>query len=338
MQHSFFHERKPPAVKLDADLEFVLRITFGTSLDGISPPPSIAAARGWARRLRIDDRFSQKLATVHSKEPLDATANSEFDATLQALKEASSARLEVLAHLATAVLDAGIEVILIRQAALYAGDSEGWGSQTDINVLVQELDIKALTLALIRAGCSTELRLHHARQFSAAGARNAVFAGHQGAAVVLHSQLRFLRTATAGDFIDLATLKRCGQLTREASTPTNVWLPSKVVRAADLVGQSLIEQRFAPEFNAFGALLEAQHLGLDTDEGLASDVRLMLQSDVAPAEFEAMRELVRVLSQGDVRLLSKPARTLLNHAIAAVAAPSYRTRLQLQRKAQSWQR
>ncbi len=203
MLHCFFHERNPPAVKLDADLEFVLRVTLGTSLDATSPPPSIANAWHWARQLRIDDRFSRKLAALHSKEPLGAEAFTELEATLQTLKEASSARREVLEHLATAVQNAEIEVALIRQAALYAGDSEGLGSETDIDVLVQESDIKVLTLAVIRTGCSTELRPYHAARFSAADVRNAVFVGHQGAAIVLHSQLRFLRMASGGDFVDL---------------------------------------------------------------------------------------------------------------------------------------
>jgi len=63
----------------------------------------------------------------------------------------------------------------------------------------------------------------------------------------------------------------------------------------------------------------------------------MLQTDVEHAEFEALRELLRVLGKGELSGLSKRARTLLNHAIAAATAPSYRARLLLQRKAQMWQ-
>jgi hypothetical protein len=76
---------------------------------------------------------------------------------------------------------------------------------------------------------------------------------------------------------------------------------------------------------------------LGQDEDLAFDAYLMLQTDVEHAEFEALRELLRKLSTGELSSLSKRARTLLNHAIAAATVPSYRARLKLQRRAQMWQ-
>jgi len=258
------------------------------------------------------------------------------------------AREEVHQRLVAAVEACGIEVVLVSQAApgssrirsatsFWKPSMSGF-DVVDVDVLVSDSDLEKLTIALISAGCTTQLRSNGVPQPASARGRTAVFLGQKGAAIVLHTQLRFLRMVPGGVFIDLACLKRCGLLLRDDVTQNkSLWVPSKAVQAADWIAQALVEQRFAPEYPAVSSWLVAQSLGLGQDEDLAFDAYLMLQTDVEHAEFEALRELLRALGKGELTGLSKRARTLLNHAIAAATVPSYRARLRLQRKAQMWQ-
>lgn len=332
MLHLLFHELHPPRIKVDADLEFVFRVTFGKGSEIGTPPPSGMAAWRWARQLGLDCRMAERCAALQAQQALGKAAVREIEVIRLQMTANERARAEARQRLATAVEACGVEVVLLRQAALYvSGVSDFSGKETDCDVLVQESDLDKLTIALINAGCVTELR-------ATASGRKAVFLGQQGGAIVLHRQLRFSRMVPGGVFVDLACLKRCGLLLRDDVTKNKyLWVPSKAVQAADLTAQALVEYRFAPEFAATSALLDAQSLGLGQDEDLAFDAYLMIQTDVEHAQFEAWRELMRALTAGDLGGLSKRARTLLDHGLAAATLPSYRLRLRAQRRAQKWQ-
>lgn len=332
MLHLFFHDLYPPSVKIDADLEFVFRVTFGKGSEMGTLPPSGAAAWRWARQLGLDCRMAERLAALQAQQVLGNAAARELDATRQQMAASELARAEVRQRLAAALDACDVEVVWLRQAALCVnGVSDFSGNETDSDVLLQESDLEKLTIALVNAGCMTQLR-------DAATGQKAVFLGQRGAALVLHRQLRFLRMVPGGVFVDLACLKRCGLLLRDDVTKNkNLWVPSKAVQAAEFTAQALVESRFDPEFAALCALLDAQSLGLGQDEDLAFDAYLMLQTDVEHAEFEAWRELMRALCAGDLGGLSKRGRTLLDHALAAASVPSYRLRLRAQRRAQKWQ-
>lgn len=334
MLHLFFHDLHPPAVALDSDLEFVLRVTFGSDSGQCARPSSGDGALHWAKHLGLVQRLAQRMSAV-AQQALGASPAHELELAKQQSATDARARAEVQQRLCDALQSNGVEVALIRQAAIdCTRDGEVPNCNTDVDILLRDSDVQKLTIALIGAGCTTQLR--QGSQASSTLAR-AVFLGHQGAAIVLHTRLRYLRMVPGGVFIDLDCLKRCGQLSRDDATPKNLWLPSRAVQAAEWTAQALVEQRFAPEYQAVSALLDAQRLGLANDEDLAFDAYLMLQTDVEHAEFEAMRELLRKLADGDLSGLSKRARTLLDHAIAAATSPAYRARLRLQRKAQIWQ-
>ncbi len=384
MLHLFFHELTPPAVKIDADLEFVLRVAFGAGSDGITPPLSGEGAWRWARQLGLDCSIAERLTADRAQELLGPTPARELEVVRSQLTADKLAREEAHQRLVAAVEASGVEVVLLRQAALgrlnsYSETSNSASAREDpsglagveacldpsairrtsssirkaasfrkpsnfgfdesnIDVLVQDSDLEKLTIALLNAGCITQLRSNGVPQRASAQGRTAVFLGKKGAAIVLHSQLRFVRMVPGGVFIDLACLKRCGLLLRDDVTQNkNLWIPSKAVQAADWTAQALVEQRFAPEYPAVSSWLGAQSLGLGQDEDLAFDAYLMLQTDVEHAEFEAQRELLRALGNGEFTSLSRRARALLNHALAAATVPSYRARLRLQRKAQMWQ-
>ena len=335
MLHLFFHDLHPPAVALDADLEFVFGVTFGSDAHRATRPSSGEGALRWARQLGLVHRLAQRLPDVPSQQALGAAQAQELELAGRQLVTDAQARLEVQQQLDDTVKSSGAEAVLIRHAAAAAACAADFSSgHTDVDVLVSEADVKKFTIALINAGCTTQPR--RVPGASANGTR-AVFLGHQGAAIVLHTQLPFLRMVPGGVFVDFDCLKRCGQLTRDDATQKSLWFPSQAVQAADWTAQALVEQRFAPEYKAVSALLDAHRLGLGHDEDLAFDAYLMLQTDVEHAEFEALRELLRKLGEGDLGGLSKRARKLLDHAIAAATSPAYRARLHLQRKAQVWQ-
>ncbi len=339
MLHLFFHDLQPPSVKVDADLEFVFRVTFGQDRDGFAPPPSGESAWRWARQLGLDCRMAERLTAAQAQQALGTVAARELEVIQQQMVADELARDEARQRLAAAVKASGIEVVLLRQAANdLMGSSNFAGQQTECDVLVQGSDLKELTIALYNAGCSTQLRGKGTHHPPDAAERFAVFVGHRGAAIVLHRELRFVRMVPGGVFIDLACLKRCGLLLRDDVTNNkDVWSPSKAVQAAEWTARALVESRFAPEYPAVSSMLEGQRLGLGQDEDLAFDAYLMLQTDVEHVEFEAMRELLRKVGTGELSGLSKRARTLLNHAIAAATNPSYRARLRLQHQAQKWQ-
>ena len=334
-----FHERKPPSVKVDADFEFVFRVTFGTGNDGFGSPQSVSRAWRWARQLSLGSRMAQRLTAVQAQQVFGQAIAHEIEIARQQSALDDLARDEVRQRLVGAVEASGVEVVLLRCAALCdMGLSNLQGSPTGVDVLVHASDLGKLTIALISAGCSTQLRGKGVPQPASAKGRTAVFLGDRGAAIALHRELRFLRMVPGGVFIDLACLKRCGLLLRDDVTKNkNFWIPSRAVQAADWVANALVESRFAPEYSAVSALLDAQSLGLGHDKDIAFDAYLMLQTDVEHAEFEAMRELLRKLTEGELGGLSKRAQTLLNHAIAAATVPSYRAKLKLQRRAQIWQ-
>jgi hypothetical protein len=339
MIHLFFHELHPPSVKLDADLAFVFRVTFGNVGDPCAWPNSGDGAWRWARQLGLDCRLAQRLTAEQSQEALGDRVARELEACRQQMEAARLAREETRGRLVAAVKSIGIDIVWLREAALVASSSVSClRNETDLDVLVQDSNLEKLTIALLNAGCSLRLRNRGTPRPPDATGRTAVFEGHRGAAVVLHRQLRFLRLVPGGASIDVACLRRCGLLLRDdVAQNKNIWVPSKAVQAAEWASQLLVEQRFAPEYSVLRALLDAQRLGLGDDEDLAFDAYLMLQTDVEHAEFEALRELMRALPSGEVFGHSKRARILLSHAIAAATVPSYQARLRLQHAAQRWQ-
>ena len=344
MLHLFFHELTPPAFKLDADLEFVFRVAFAASGESFTPPQSGDGAWRCARQLGLDYRIAEHLTADQAQELLGSTRGRALEVLRQQLAANKLAREEVYQQLVAAVEDCGVEVVLLRRAALGRAGEPFWktsmfGSEGVItDILVNDSDIEKLSMALINAGCSVRLEGKDLLQSAVAQRRTAVFLGQRGAAIVLHPQLRFVRMVPGGVFVDLACLKRCGLLLRDDVTKSKgIWIPSEAVQAADWTAQALVEQRFAPEYPRVSAWLDAQTLGLHQNEDLAFDAYLMLQTDVEYAEFEALRELLRALGKGELTGLSKRARTLLNHAIAAATSPAYRAKLRLQSRAQVWQ-
>ena len=333
MLHYFFHAQNPPHVNIDSDLDFVLRVAFGSGTGNFAQPASGCDAWHWAERLGLGDRLVAVLGTARAQTLLGTEVAEPLNGARERARSDASARAEVQQHLERAIGSSGIEVVLLRNAA-HECDRGSVAGGTDLDILVRDTEYQCLFAELLNAGCVTTLRRV---PWSARKGGGLVISGQAGAALVTHRELRFLRMVPGGVFIDLDCLKRCGQLFRDDVTPKNLWLPSKSVQAADVVAQLLVEQRFSPESAAFRALLIAQRLGLAHDEDLAFDAYLMLQTDVEHAEFAALRELLGGLGEGKVVALSKRARTLLDHFIAASTIPSYRARLQLQRKAQVWQ-
>ncbi len=333
MIHYFFHAHHPPRIKLTSDLDFVLRVAVGTSCGNFGHPSSSRGAWQWAERLHLEERVASVLSQAGN---VDAWGP-ELSAGVRRVESRRQGNLracaEVRERLERALAEGAWQVVSLPDSANY-GDSALRTDDANVEVLVDGEGYRPLIGELVRGGCVTELL---PVPWSARKGRGLVIRGRQGAGLVLHRELRFVRMVPGGAFVDLDCLKRCGQLSRDAVAPKNIWLASIAVQAANVVAELLVEQRFAPEFPAFRGLLAAQTLGLGHDEDIAFDAYLLLHTDVEHAEYEALRELLRALTGGTLHELSKRARTLLDHFVASASAPNYRARLQLQRKAQVWQ-
>jgi len=332
MLHPFFHDLNPPSVKLDSDLDFVLRVAFGAGLEGARCTSS-DGAWSWAERLGLEQQCAQQLEPERAREWLGPAALRRLDGIRAQAQLARDAREQAWQRLCGAVQSSGVEAVWLGALANAPHAQSRW-CESNIDVLVRGDDVRGLATALVVSGCTTEttrvMRL-------ARPGEGPVFLGSCGAVFVLHTELRFLRMVPGGVFIDKDCLKRCGQLRFDENAPQGFIALSKAVQAADVTAQWLVEQRFAVDSSSFCALLGAHELKLGDDEDLAFDAYIMLQTDVEHAEFEAFRELLRALRDGKLSSLSKRARTLLNHALAMKVNPGYRARLKLQHKAQVWQ-
>jgi hypothetical protein len=332
MIHLFLHDLKPPRVRVDPDLEFVLRVTFGKACDGLNGPASGSAAWRWACQLGLCVTLVERLQAMQMQGSLGPEVAKEFEATKQRALQSREALEVTLGQLEKAVTSLNVDLVLLDAPVLVCQNQKTHAPRaSDLFALVAPEQSSDVTVALIRQGFSSRVR-------DTPRGSETVFVAPAGGALLLERQLRFVRMVPGGVFVDVDCLKRCGQLVPHAITDGHgVWQPSQAVRAARCVAQALIEHRFASEWCAASALHAAAELGLGTDEDVAFDAYLLLQTDVEHAEFEAWRELMRALALGEIGSLSNRARVLLDHALAAATVPAYRLQLRAQRKAQKWQ-
>ena len=332
MIHLFLHDLKPPRVRVDPDLEFVLRVTFGKGSGAVKGPTSTRQVWRQAWQLGLSAPLAERLHAMqwqgNGGVELARKAESLVQRSAHVREDLEAAR----GRLEKAVAGMNVDLVLLDAPVLVSHNQKTHAPRaSDQFVLAAPEQLGEVTVALIREGFNSQVR-------DTPRGSEMVFIAPEGGALVLEKQLRFVRMVPGGVFVDVACLKRCGQLVPHAVTDGyGIWRPSQAVRAARCVAQALVEHRFASECSVPGALLAAAELGLGTDEDLAFDAYLLLQTDVEHAEFEAWRELMRALTLGELGSLSNRARVLLDHALAAATAPAYRLQLRAQRKAQKWQ-
>lgn len=332
MLHLFFGDLKPPRMHLGAEVEFVLDVTFRTSLPARSPPPSIGIAVQWARDLGIVEPFSQRLA-----EPLyQATWEHQVRRDLASVNSAARLRQAQSSNanerLQRAANSAGVDVVLLDAPVLVEHYQKTYvPGATELVALVQPNDLQKLSAALVNLGFSSEYCGTGQPAFGA-------FSASEAGTISLQQELPFVRMVPGGPFVDVACLKRCGLLEPVVvSNCIGLWRPTVAVRVAFLLAQALVERRFVPQCNLLRLLLATSELGFGDNEDLAFDVYLLVQTDIEHAEFEAWRELACALTHGELGGLSARARVLLDHSLAAARARAYRLRLRAQQKAQKWQ-
>jgi hypothetical protein len=353
MLYPFFNSIEPPGLPLSAEVEFVLRVAFGSI---VYPRPETAQSSNalgseaeclrCAVELRIPEIFAERStyrATASAGPP-------EWVADLETIRRNTLARqtkAEALRErLQQVVADFGLDLVLLDgfTDARAKRNESGSPGGFEVFALARRQDVPTFVTALTRAGFSAESQMtdNNATAEETATAQRPeltwVFALPNGATVRVEHQLPYVRMVPGGPFVDLDCVKRCGLLLPvKAGGGDGLWQPADAVRAAHITAQALVEHRFDIEYSFLGALHSASLLGLGNDDALAFDAYMLLQTDIEYEEFQAWRELIRGLEAAHLGELSPRARTLLNHALAAATNPLYGLKLLAQRKAQKWQ-
>ena len=332
MIHLFFHDLKPPKIRTNHNLDFVLRVAFGQGPFEIPPRVSGAAAWRYATQLGLTDAFAERVHEQPGVGHWGSRVLREMATAYQQVTKNREMVAALLAKLETLVTQSSMDAVALDAPFLVSRTTvQRAQPNPDLLLLVASEDQPAATKTLVRAGFSSGLC-----QYSRVN--KLVFQWPGGGSVLLDTELRFVRMVPGGVFVDVPCLKRCGQLVpRAVSNGRGLWSPSESIRAASLTAQALVEYRFAPGYSALSAIRAAISFGLTDNEDLAFDAYLLLQTDIEYAEFMAWRELGHALALGELSGLSKRARTLLDHAIAGATVPSYQLKLRALGRAQRWQ-
>jgi hypothetical protein len=332
MLHLFFGDFKPPRMPLSAEVEFVLQVTFGTSLPVRSLPPSMSIAVQWARDLGILEQFAQRLSELPRNLFYEPQIQLDFGSGNGAALVRQARINDANERLRRAVLSTGVDVVLLDAPVLVEHNQKAHVSRaSDVFALVPSDDLQKVSAALVDLAFSGECCGMTQNAFRGVNAR-------ETGTISFQHELPFVRMVPGGLFVDVACLKRCGLLEPLAvSNGSGLWRPSVAVLVAFLLAQALVEFRFVPECNLLRLLLATSELAFGDNEDLAFDAYLLVQTDIEHAQFEAWRELTRALTRGELEGLSAGARVLLNHALAVAHSSSYRLRLRAQHRAQKWQ-
>lgn len=324
MFRSFHIESPAPLGHLDDGLRLLLAVVFGAHVPMQPAPSALRSALHWCAGLRMLPAFARKLRhwdlTMQSRIPEDVRRSLE---RVHAGEVAAEETRCLLMQVAEA---ANVDVVLLPGRVLARPQEAtvaGWGLLVDGDAEVRIIP------SLARAGLRP-LGTERDGSFALETAG--------GVGVSLCARLPWVRMTAGGPFVDLAGLKRCGQLEPlRVQEGRGVWSLSRPVRTAQLVADALIHYRRDSRFGALQALFDACELGWHVDEELAFDAFVLVQTDMEHAEAEAFRELGRALAGGTVNDLSPRAGGLLNHAVATAASRPYRLRLAAQQAVYQWQ-
>ena len=224
MIHRFFHDLKPPRVRVDRQLEFVLRTTFGESCDASKAPASGSAAWRWACQLGLCAPLVERLLAAQMQGCLGLEVAKEIEA-VESQASRGQAALEVARErLEQAVTGFNVDLVLLDAPVLVSLNQKTHAPRaSDMFLLVEVEQSRDVTMALSYAGFKSQVRE------SPRGSETA-FLAPEGGALLLERQLRFVRMVPGGVFVDVACLKRCGQLVPHAVTDGHgIWRPLRPI-------------------------------------------------------------------------------------------------------------
>ena len=316
---------QPPDVPLDADIRWVLLAAFADPYPADARPASAERAAELVQQFRLVSSITSRL----SQEQLASALSPALQETLSQVARhrvmRSLAVAQARERVARAAVDASVDIVLLKQAALETLGlaSQGQRYATDVDVLVDPDDVARFSDSLRKAGLLPEKGKTHAHGV-------VVLRTADDIGLELHTQLVDLRLPDDDAPIDFRRLKGHGLLNALASTD-RIFTPSAQVLAAHLVAQGWYLFHFVPNAphhkSPWRVIVDIGLLGLHRDPPLAERAYALIRHLVPMSEYSGLIALVDELCRGDLEHLSDDARRTANHAMAAALDEDYRSQL-----------
>ncbi len=317
---------RPPAFALGAELEWVLRRSFGPS--GWTPKAAISGSAALDIALRLD--VAARLAARQPRELLERELGAASAQRLREQYVATVARSALLDHALNQLLEraaeAEITCILLKYAALNRMGVLRVGSRvaSDIDVLVPHGRARELQ-AVLRAKGYQDLGLpESSHQLPALQDPNGVL-------IELHLHVPSVTLAPRLPFVRVEDLLAAG-LTVASD---RALLPYPAIVAAHAVSHGLVQHAHVPHvycpLKTFADLADLEQQFPDLLEQAC-----VYLSAMAPADLASVKVLARALREGDLELaMGGGAGVLLRHALASQLDRGYAIRLRLSGLARS---
>ena len=326
----FGFELRPPNVQLDADIRWVLLAAFADAGPGDARPALPERAARLIHRFSLVNQVASRLSAAQLAQALTPALQEQVSAVARSRVMRSLAVVEARERVCRAATEAGVDIVLLKQAALEVMGlvTPGQRFASDVNLLVDSAQIEKLSRALEASGCLKRPRRNPKYH-------PVVFATPSDISLELHIAIPCLRLNAQGEFLQLLDLKQHNLVQVTANSQANVFVPTRAVLAAHLVTHGLVQHRFTPQHHpAFRVVVDAQIVELHRECDANSDAYGFIRSVLARREFDALAELSQQLSAGNLDDLSPNAQVLANHVIASSTDADYRSLLMLQRQLQ----
>ncbi len=326
----FGYDFHPPRIPIDADIRWVLLAAFADAGPGHARPASPERAARLIQQFSLVNQVTSRLSAAQLAQAVTPALQEQISAVARGRVMRSLAVVEARERVCRAATEAGVDIVLLKQAALEAMGlvTPGQRYASDVDLLGDSAQIEELSRALEASGCLKRLRRNPKYH-------PVVFSTPSDISLELHIAIPCLRLNAQGEFLQILDLKRNNLVQVAANSQANVFVPTRAVLAAHLVTHGLIQHRFTPQHHpAFRVVVDAQIVELHRECDANSDTFGFIGSVLDRREFDALAELSQQLSAGNLDDLSPKAQALANHVIASSIDANYRSLLILQRQVQ----
>ena len=310
---------RPPALTLDAELEWVLKRALGP-LDW-SPAVPLAGTRAAEVALRLD--VAGRIAARHPRALLEREMGREAAHRLREQYVAVVAREALLERALDLVLEqaqnANVPCILLKYAALnrIGALRAGARSASDIDILVPQASAQRFQDALVGSGYQQVSEPESAHQLP-------ILRDSNGALVEVHLHLPGVTLGAGQAFVHADDLISAG-LTRQSG---KALLPSPAIVTAHALAHGLVQHARSPHgyspLKTFADLADLEQAG----HGAFEQAGAFLTAAMTEGDLTSALTLARALQRGDLETAMRgPPGVLLRHALASQLDRGYATRL-----------
>ena len=280
-------------------------------------------------RFNLVNQVTSRVSAEQLAQTLGPSLQSEVSESARRRIMRSLAVVEARERVCRAANDAGVEIALLKQAALEALGlaTPARRYATDVDVLVRLEEVSRLSERLKSSGCTTETSKDHAHGVT-------VLRTQDDIGIELHSTI--VDVVPGGNVADLDALRQCELLTKRDDSENCIWVPTPVVVGAHLIVQGWYLFHFVPNAprhkSPFRVLADISLIGIHRKPAMANEMLRLIEHEVPTDEFFGLIELVGCLAGGELDSLTDLGRRMLNHALAAELDAGYRYGLLLGRQ------